>query len=77
MRKFEKQFLAEIFILARVESGLGQVQFAKKLGCSQSYLSKIESGRIVPIVPVLFNALRMSASGRAHLRSLLARISTA
>ncbi len=30
---------------ARVEAGLGQVEVAKKLGKTQSYLSKIESGQ--------------------------------
>ncbi len=30
---------------ARLESGLGQVEVAKKLGRTQSYLSKIESGQ--------------------------------
>ncbi len=30
---------------ARVESGLGQIEVAKKLGRTQSYLSKIESGQ--------------------------------
>lgn len=30
---------------ARIESGLGQVEVAKKLGKTQSYLSKIESGQ--------------------------------
>jgi transcriptional regulator with XRE-family HTH domain len=30
---------------ARIESGLGQVEVSKKLGKTQSYLSKIESGQ--------------------------------
>jgi transcriptional regulator with XRE-family HTH domain len=30
---------------ARIESGLGQIEVAKKLGRTQSYLSKIESGQ--------------------------------
>jgi transcriptional regulator with XRE-family HTH domain len=30
---------------ARFEAGLGQVEIAKKLGRTQSYLSKIESGQ--------------------------------
>ncbi len=30
---------------ARVEAGFGQVEVAKKLGKTQSYLSKIESGQ--------------------------------
>ena len=30
---------------ARIEAGLGQVEVAKKLGRTQSYLSKIESGQ--------------------------------
>ncbi|MFA6251542.1 MAG: helix-turn-helix transcriptional regulator [Candidatus Paceibacterota bacterium] len=32
-------------VKARLESGLGQVEVAKKLGKTQSYLSKIESGQ--------------------------------
>ena len=30
---------------ARIEAGLGQVEVAKKLGKTQSYVSKIESGQ--------------------------------
>ena len=30
---------------ARFEAGLGQIEVAKKLGKTQSYLSKIESGQ--------------------------------
>ncbi|MDD4477328.1 MAG: helix-turn-helix transcriptional regulator [Patescibacteria group bacterium] len=30
---------------ARIKAGLGQVEAAKKLGKTQSYLSKIESGQ--------------------------------
>ena len=30
---------------ARFESGLGQIEVAKKLGKTQSYVSKIESGQ--------------------------------
>ena len=30
---------------ARIEAGLGQVEVAEKLGRTQSYLSKIESGQ--------------------------------
>lgn len=30
---------------ARIEAGLGQVEVARKLGKTQSYLSKIESGQ--------------------------------
>lgn len=30
---------------ARLESGLGQVEASKKIGKTQSYLSKIESGQ--------------------------------
>lgn len=31
---------------AREEAGLNQVQVAKKLGCTQSYISKLESGEL-------------------------------
>lgn len=30
---------------ARIEAGLGQIEVAEKLGRTQSYLSKIESGQ--------------------------------
>jgi transcriptional regulator with XRE-family HTH domain len=30
---------------ARIEAGLGQIEVAKKLGKTQSYVSKIESGQ--------------------------------
>lgn len=30
---------------ARIEAGLGQVEAAKKLGRTQSYISKLESGQ--------------------------------
>jgi len=31
---------------ARIEAGLTQVQVAKKLGCTQSWISKIELGEL-------------------------------
>lgn len=31
---------------AREESGLTQVQVAKKFGCTQAYISKVESGQL-------------------------------
>lgn len=31
---------------AREEAGLNQVQASKKLGCTQSYISKVESGEL-------------------------------
>jgi len=37
--------IAERLKQARIESGLGQVEVAKKLERTQSYLSKIESGQ--------------------------------
>ena len=37
--------IAERLIKARLESGLGQVEVAERLGKTQSYLSKIESGQ--------------------------------
>ncbi len=41
----EHQKIVERLKQARIESGLGQVEVAKKLGRTQSYLSKIESGQ--------------------------------
>jgi len=37
--------IAERLKKARLESGLDQIEVAKKLGRTQSYLSKIESGQ--------------------------------
>ncbi len=37
--------IVERLIKARLESGLGQVEVAERLGKTQSYLSKIESGQ--------------------------------
>lgn len=37
--------IAERLKQARIEAGLGQIEVAKKLGRTQSYLSKIESGQ--------------------------------
>ena len=37
--------IAECLKKARIDAGLGQVEVAKKLGKTQSYLSKIESGQ--------------------------------
>lgn len=37
--------IAERLKKARFEAGLGQVEASKKLGRTQSYLSKIESGQ--------------------------------
>ena len=43
---------------ARFESGLGQVEASKKLGKTQSYLSKIESGRmVIDYQPVNLNSI--------------------
>ena len=41
----EHKKIVERLKQARLESGLGQVEVAKKLGKTQSYLSKIESGQ--------------------------------
>ncbi len=41
----DHEFIVQRLKKARVESGLGQVEVAKKLGRTQSYLSKIESGQ--------------------------------
>ncbi|MFH0854101.1 MAG: helix-turn-helix transcriptional regulator [bacterium] len=41
----EHKIIVEKLIKARHEAGLDQVEVVKKLGKSQSYLSKIESGQ--------------------------------
>lgn len=41
----EHKKIVERLKQARVESGLGQVEVAEKLGRTQSYVSKIESGQ--------------------------------
>ena len=41
----DHKVIVERFKKARLDAGLGQVEAAKKLGKTQSYLSKIESGQ--------------------------------
>ncbi|MDD2636813.1 MAG: helix-turn-helix domain-containing protein [Bacteroidales bacterium] len=41
----EHNLIVERLKKARIEAGLGQVEVSKKLGKTQSYLSKIESGQ--------------------------------
>ena len=41
----DHEMIVERLKKARIEAGLGQVEVAKKLGKTQSYLSKIESGQ--------------------------------
>tara|TARA_Y100000310_G_C20243867_1_gene605899 strand:- start:276 stop:497 length:222 start_codon:yes stop_codon:yes gene_type:complete len=41
----EHKKIVERLKKARIDAGLGQVEVAKKLGRTQSYLSKIESGQ--------------------------------
>ncbi|MDD4900829.1 MAG: helix-turn-helix transcriptional regulator [Patescibacteria group bacterium] len=41
----EHKIIVQKLIKARLEVGLNQIEVAKKLGRSQSYLSKIESGQ--------------------------------
>lgn len=41
----EHQIIVNKLKQARAESGLGQVEVAEKLGRTQSYVSKIESGQ--------------------------------
>tara|TARA_B100002003_G_C13959979_1_gene465063 strand:- start:353 stop:574 length:222 start_codon:yes stop_codon:yes gene_type:complete len=43
--KKEHQRIVNKLIKAREESGLGQIEVAKKLRKTQSYVSKIESGQ--------------------------------
>ncbi len=41
----EHKLIVERLKKARIDAGLGQVEVAKRLGKTQSYLSKIESGQ--------------------------------
>ena len=41
----DHKFLAERLRIARIESGFDQKHIAEKLGKTQSYISKIESGQ--------------------------------
>ena len=43
--KKEHKMIVERLKKARIEAGLGQIEVAEKLGRTQSYLSKIESGQ--------------------------------
>ncbi len=43
--KDEHKKIVELLKQTRIKSGLGQIEVAKKLGKSQSYISKIESGQ--------------------------------
>ncbi len=42
----ERAVFVERLKKARMEAGLTQVQVAKKLGCTQSWISKIELGEL-------------------------------
>lgn len=42
----ERAVFVERLRKARMEAGLTQVQVAKKLGCTQSWISKIELGEL-------------------------------
>jgi len=44
---------------ARSNSGLEQKQVAKRLGCSQSFISKIENGEIEPKVSFFFKLIKL------------------
>ena len=49
---------------ARTEAGLGQVEVAEKLGKTQSYVSKIESGQM------LFYVLQLKEFAKLYKKSL-------
>ncbi len=45
--------LAQTFISARAKSGLTQEQIAQAMGTKQSYVARLESGRMLPSVRTL------------------------
>ena len=45
--------MAAAFIKARVKSGLTQAQLAERMGAKQSYVARLESGRMLPSVRTL------------------------
>lgn len=45
--------LADTFIKARAKSGLTQEQIAERMGTRQSYIARMESGRMLPSVRTL------------------------
>jgi ribosome-binding protein aMBF1 (putative translation factor) len=45
--------LADSFIKARANSGLTQAQIAERMGTKQSYVARLESGRMLPSVRTL------------------------
>jgi transcriptional regulator with XRE-family HTH domain len=47
--------IADMLINVRLKAKLTQTQVAKKLGCSRSYISKLESGRISPMLSTIDN----------------------
>ena len=45
--------MAAAFIKARAKSGLTQAQLAERMGAKQSYVARLESGRMLPSVRTL------------------------
>jgi transcriptional regulator with XRE-family HTH domain len=56
--------IAERLKQARIKAGFGQVEVAKKLGRTQSYISKIESGQR------RFDVLQLKEFARLYKKSL-------
>lgn len=48
--KEQKEAMKELFKITRKTLGLNQIEFSKKIGCTQGALSKIESGKMEPSV---------------------------
>ncbi|MEM5501845.1 helix-turn-helix transcriptional regulator [Ahrensia kielensis] len=57
--------IAEALIRARAEADMTQEQVAEKMQTSQSYVAKLESGRVSPSMKAL---QRYAAATRARLR---------
>lgn len=59
--------LAELVRRARQRRGITQFALAKKLGCTDSYIAKIETGRAYPSAEFLVQLFRELGIGESHL----------
>lgn len=59
----DHQGIVRKLVMARLSAGLTQEQVARKLGCTQSYVSKIENGQVEISVMLLKKLARVYAIG--------------